>query len=137
MNYWIAKTEPEAFSFDDLVRDQECIWDGVRNYQARNNLKAMELGDKVLIYHSVSDKEIVGLAEVSETAFQDPTTEDPNWFAVKMKPVQKFSKFLSLAAIKADPVLSQMLMVRNSRLSVVPIQKEEFDLIIELTSNIS
>ena len=130
MNYWLIKSEPNTYSWDDLEKDGSTFWDGVRNYQARNNMKAMKKGDLALFYHSVKDKEVVGIAEVIKEHYQDPTTDDDKWVVVDFKPVQKLKKPVMLDEIKNDNRLENMVLVRNSRLSVQPVKKEEFDIII-------
>lgn len=131
MSYWMVKQEPEAYSFDDFLKDGKTDWTGVRNFQARNNLKAMKKGDEVLFYHSVSEKMVVGLAKVSKEAFPDPT--DTDWIAVELKPVEKFKKPLSLAEIKDDSILKETPLIKQSRLSVMPLSKKEFERFIKLT----
>lgn len=133
MNYWLMKTEPETFSFDDLQTQGSSCWDGVRNYQARNNLKEMKKGDRVLIYHSVSDKEVIGLAEVAKEFYPDPTINDERWVAVDIKALHKLENPVSLEKIKNDPQLKDMLLVRHSRLSVMPVKEEEFKHILMLS----
>jgi predicted RNA-binding protein with PUA-like domain len=113
------------------MEDGSTVWDGVRNYQARNNLKEMGLGDLVLFYHSNEGKEIVGLAKVSKTFYQDPTTVDPNWVVVNLVPVHALKNPVNLETIKADPFLQNISLVRQGRLSVMPLKKEEFDRILE------
>jgi predicted RNA-binding protein with PUA-like domain len=132
MNYWLVKQEPEAYSFDDLLKDGKTDWTGVRNFQARNNLRAMKLGDKVLFYHSVSEKCVVGLAEVSREEFPDPT--DEKWIAVEIKPIQKLTKTVSLDQIKAENGLQNIALIKQSRLSVMPLTEGEFDLILKLAN---
>ncbi len=132
-NYWLVKSEPHKYAWDQLVKDGKTFWDGVRNYQARNNLKTMAKGDLVLFYHSNEGKEIVGLAKVDKTYYQDPTTEDPNWVVVDLVPLHPLKKAVSLATIKADPLLSEMALVKQGRLSVMPLKIEEFDRIIALS----
>src|SRR5215203_3720313 len=127
MNYWLVKQEPEAYSFDDLLKDGKTDWTGVRNYQARNNLRAMKTGDKVLFYHSVSEKSVVGLAEVSRAEFPDPT--DEKWIAVEIKPVAKLAKPVTLEQIKAEKSLENIPLIKHSRLSVMPVTKQEFETI--------
>lgn len=133
MNYWLVKQEPEAYSFDDLIKDGKTDWTGVRNFQARNNLRAMKLADKVLFYHSGSEKSVVGLAEVSREEFTDPT--DEKWIAVEIKPVEKFAHPISLEQIRAEEGLQNIALIRQGRLSVVPLTEGEFDLIIKLSTN--
>jgi predicted RNA-binding protein with PUA-like domain len=130
MNYWLVKQEPESYSFDDLIKEGKTDWTGVRNYQARNNLKAMKKGDKVLFYHSVSEKSVVGLAEVSREEFPDPT--DEKWVAVEIKPLEKFAKPVTLEQIKAEKSLENIALIRQSRLSVMPLTKEEFETILKI-----
>lgn len=130
--YWIMKTEPETFSFDDLVRAGSTEWDGVRNYQARNNMREMSVGDLVLIYHSVGPKEFVGLARVSAPAHPDSTTEDERWECVDVEPVKALAKPVDLATIKADEKLQDVALVRHSRLSVAPLTAPEFRHILKL-----
>ena len=126
MRYWLVKSEPQTYSWDDLVREDVGTWDGVRNHQARNNLRAMGKGDRCLFYHSVSDKEIVGVCEVVQEHFPDPTATDGDWSAVRVRAVERFDAPVSLAAIKADPALSGMSLLRQGRLSVVPVAESEF-----------
>ena len=130
MNYWMVKTEPSSYSWDDFVKKGEDVWDGVRNYQARNFLKEMHLGDPVLFYHSGKDKSVIGLSEVSQEAFPDP--KDEAWVAVRLKVKQALKKPVTLETIKAEDRLSDMLMLRQSRLSVMSVSKEEFNLILAL-----
>lgn len=131
MNYWLVKQEPEKYSFDDLIRDGGCDWTGVRNYQARNNLRAMRIKDRVLFYHSLSEKAVVGAAEVSKEEFPDPT--DEKWVAVEIKPLEKFAKAVTLDAIKTDANLQNVALIKQSRLSVMPLSKAEFAAIINLS----
>jgi predicted RNA-binding protein with PUA-like domain len=130
MKYWLVKQEPEDYSFDDLIKEGETDWTGVRNYQARNNLRSMKKGDKVLFYHSGSEKAVVGLTEVTEEHFPDPT--DTNWLAVKIKPLKKFTKPVPLATIKSQKSLQNIALVRQPRLSVMPLSEEEFNTILKL-----
>jgi predicted RNA-binding protein with PUA-like domain len=123
------KTEPEAFSWDDLVKTGETVWDGVRNHRAKDNLQAMKKGDRVFFYHSVTGKEIVGIAEVSQAGLTDPTDMEGKWAAVKIKPVRAFKKPVTLAEIKATPELAEMELVKLSRLSVAEVRPEEWELI--------
>ena len=133
MNYWLIKSEPTTYSWDDLVKLGVDHWDGVRNFKARNNIKSMQKGDLCLFYHSVNDKCIVGIAEVVKEYYPDPTTEDHRWYVMDVKPVRKLTRSVSLAEVKSDPRLSEMQLVRYSRLSVQKVRKEEFDIIIELS----
>ncbi|MCA6075390.1 EVE domain-containing protein [Fulvivirga sedimenti] len=135
MNYWLLKTEPGTYSWDDLLRDGRTFWDGVRNYQARNYMKEMKSGDLALYYHSVNEKRILGIARVVKESYQDPSTDDDRWVAVDIEPESTFEKPVTLADIKGNPALSNMVLVRNSRLSVQPVTKNEFDLIIEKSKN--
>lgn len=130
MNFWMVKQEPEAYSFDDLIKDGKTDWTGVRNFQARNNLRLMKFGDKVLFYHSISEKSVVGLAEVTREQFPDPT--DEKWLAVEISPVKKFDMAVSLKQIKAESGLRNIALIRQSRLSVMPLTEGEFDLILRL-----
>ncbi len=133
MAYWLVKSDPETYSWQDFVKDGETIWDGVRNYQARNNLQAMKIGEEVLFYHSQTDKAIVGYAIISQEAFQDPTTEDNRWFAIKLKAGHLFNQFVTLEQMKNDTILSNIGLIKQSRLSVMPISDEEYMRIIELS----
>src|SRR3954470_8572035 len=128
-NYWLVKQEPEAYSWDDFVRDGVTQWTGVRNFQARNNLREMRKGDAVLYYHSVSDKAVVGVAEVTREAFPDPTAKEGDWSAVELKPVKPLKRPVTLQEIKAEPKLRDIALLRCSRLSVQPLSKTDFDLI--------
>ena len=132
MNYWLVKQEPEAYSFDDLVQDGKTDWTGVRNFQARNNLQAMKKSDKVLFYHSISEKAVVGIAEVSKTAFPDPT--DEKWFAVEVKPVKKLKEPVTLEQIKSNAALVNIALIRQSRLSVMPLTKDEYEEILSMAN---
>lgn len=130
--FWLVKQEPEGYSWDDFVRDGRTEWTGVRNFQARNNLRQMKSGDRVLFYHSGSGKCVVGIAEVSKPAYPDPTGDDPQWVAVDLKPVKPLKKEVSLADMREHPKLGNMLLIRQSRLSVMPLKKEEFETIVKL-----
>lgn len=130
--HWLAKSEPYKYSFDALVRDKRTVWDGVRNFEARNNLRAMKKGDLVLFYHSNEGKEIVGIARVVREAYPDPTAPGEDWSVVDVAPVKRLRTPVGLATIKADARLSKMALVRRSRLSVVPVTPAEFDRILEL-----
>jgi predicted RNA-binding protein with PUA-like domain len=132
MNYWLVKSEPFKFSFDELLKKKKTMWDGVRNYQARNNLAAMKKDDLLLFYHSNEGKEVVGLAKVAKESYPDPTADDAKWVVVDVVPVKKFKKTVTLEQIKAEPRLQTMLIIRHSRLSVIPVKPEEFDVIMEL-----
>lgn len=132
MAHWLIKSEPSKYSWDKFVEEKQTFWDGVRNYTARNNLKAMKKGDEVFFYHSNEGLEIVGIAKVVKEAYQDPTTEDPNWVVVDLKPVKKLKKPVSLSTIKSDIRLEKIALVRLGRLSVCPITDEEWNIILEL-----
>ncbi len=132
MAYWLIKSEPFKFSWDQFVKDKQTFWDGVRNYAARNNLRSMKKGDLCLWYHSNEGLEIVGIAKVVKEAYQDSTTDDPNWVMVDVKPHKKLKNPVSLKTIKDDPRLENMALVRLGRLSVQPVTDEEFDIIMEL-----
>lgn len=133
MNYWLVKSEPETFSWDLFVSKNGDHWDGVRNYQARNNLKLMKKEDLVLFYHSGDGKEVVGLAKVKTEFYQDPTTEDPNWVAVDLIPVRKLNKAVTLSTIKSTPELSNVPLIRHTRLSVMPLDEKDFNLILKMS----
>lgn len=135
MNHWLIKSEPFAYSWDDFVKAGRSVWDGVRNYQARNNLKAMAEGDWALFYHSNEGMEVVGIAQVAKEAFPDPSTDDPRWVAVEFVPVQRLEQPVTLHQIKADNRLQQIALIRQSRLSVMPIRPEEFDIILSLSQD--
>jgi predicted RNA-binding protein with PUA-like domain len=130
MNYWLMKTEPSTYSMDDLVRDKKTTWDGVRNYAARIHLKAMKKGDLAFIYHSMDDKAVVGIAKITKESFPDP--KDNEWAVVEIAPERKLKNPVTLAQVKADKRLANMVLVKNSRLSVQPVKPEEFDLILAL-----
>jgi predicted RNA-binding protein with PUA-like domain len=132
MNYWLIKSEPFKYSWDQFVNDKETFWDGVRNYQARNNLRAMKKGDLAFWYHSNEGMEIVGIAKVTKESYQDPTTDDTAWLVVNFKPVKKLKKPVSLATVKADIRLEKMALVKAQRLSVQPVTPEEWAIILEL-----
>ena len=136
MNYWLMKTEPETFGWNDLEREGKTTWDGVRNYQARNNMQLMKAGDLVLIYHSVSDKEIVGIGKISREAYPDPTIEDERWKAVDVVPFLKLQKPVSLKQIKTTEGLENIALLKQSRLSVMPLKKEEFDVLLSLAEKV-
>jgi len=130
--FWLIKSEPEKYSWDDLVKDGETVWDGVRNHRASNNMRAMEVGDQAFYYHSVSGKEIVGIAEVTKNGITDPTDPEGKWATVYVKPVRKMERPITLAEIKADEHLEGIELVRLSRLSVAEITPEEWDYICKL-----
>jgi predicted RNA-binding protein with PUA-like domain len=130
MNFWLVKQEPSQYSWDQFVIDKETYWDGVRNYQARNNLKNMKKGDLVFFYHSVVGKEIKGVAKVSKENYPDPTSEDPNWVVVNLKPYKALLKAVTLADIKSQQKLANLALIKQSRLSVIPLTKSEFKFIL-------
>ncbi|MBI3233387.1 MAG: EVE domain-containing protein [Bacteroidetes bacterium] len=134
MNYWLVKSEPVKYSWDQFEKDKKTFWDGVRNYQARNNLRLMKKGDLVLWYHSNDGLDIVGIAKVAKEHYQDPTTTDPNWVAVDLTPYKKLKKPVTLATLKEDDVLKEMQFVRQGRLSVSAVTADQFDRIIELSN---
>jgi predicted RNA-binding protein with PUA-like domain len=129
-NHWMVKQEPETYSWTDFVKDGKTDWTGVRNYQARNNLREMKAGERVLFYHSGKDKAVVGLAEVVKSAYPDPTADDEQWVAVDLKPVKALKNPVPLAAIRYDKRLSQLPLIRQSQLSVMSLTKDEFDIIV-------
>jgi predicted RNA-binding protein with PUA-like domain len=134
MKYWLVKSEPEKYSWEKFNKDGRTFWDGVRNYTARNNMREMTEGDLVLFYHSNEGKEVVGIAKVVKEAYQDPTTDDPNWVVVELVPVEPLKNPVTLASIKAEPSLKDIQLVRLGRLSVVNLKQEEFDKIIEMSN---
>ena len=135
MQYWLVKSEPEKYSWEKFNKDGRTFWDGVRNYQARNNLREMKEGDLVLFYHSNEGKEVVGIAKVVKESYQDPTTTDTNWVVVDLAPVESLKKPVTLAQIKADSKLEGIQLVRLGRISVTGLKREEFDRIIELSNS--
>ena len=135
MAYWLVKSEPSAYSWDQLVKDKQTCWSGVRNYAARINLRAMKKGDEVLYYHSNEGMEIVAIAKVVKEAYQDPTTEDDRWVAVDLKPLRKLKKPVSLDMLKKDKRLANMDLVRLGRLSVQTVKPEEWAIVIEMEEN--
>ncbi|MBK7761943.1 MAG: EVE domain-containing protein [Bacteroidetes bacterium] len=132
MKYWLIKSEPFKYSWKQFNKDKRACWDGVRNYAARNNLRAMQKGDLLLFYHSNEGLEIVGIAEVVKTAYQDPTTEETAWLAVDIKPKKTLHKSVSLAQIKSDTKLADMQIIKLSRLSVSAVTEEEFAYLLKL-----
>lgn len=130
--HWLMKSEPFKYPWDALVADGRTYWDGVRNYEARNNLVAMRVGDLALFYHSNEGKEVVGVAEIVKESYPDPTADDPAWVVVDIAPKKALAKPVSLATIKADPELKEIQLIRRSRLSVVPLTPAEFERILEL-----
>ncbi len=134
MRYWILKSDPDTYSIDDLIRDKETDWDGVRNYQARNNIKQMEPGDLAFIYHSQSERTIVAIAEITSTPFIDKTAKEDTWYAVRIQFKEKLSQPISLQQIKTNDKLKDIALVRQSRLSVIPISEENYNDIMEMNS---
>ena len=132
--YWLVKSEPFKYSWEKFNKDGRTFWDGVRNYQARNNLREMKEGDLVLFYHSNEGKNVVGIAKVVKEAYQDPTTDDTNWVVVDLVPVQSLDKPVTLAQIKAEESLVDISLVKQGRLSVMPLKATEFDKILEMGS---
>ena len=133
MNYWLVKQEPESYSFATFQKEGKTDWTGVRNFTARNNLKEMKAGDKVFYYHSGDERAVVGLAKVTKTAFPDPTADEGSWVAVELEAGKTVKNPVTLAAIKGNPKLSEMKLVKLSRLSVSPVTKEEWDEIMEMS----
>lgn len=135
MAYWLMKSEPFKYSWEQLLKDKRTFWDGVRNYAARNNLRAMKKGDRVFFYHSNEGVEIVGVAEIVKEAYQDPTTPEAAWVSVDIKPVLTLKNPVSLAQIKADKRLANMALIRLARLSVQPVTEKEWQLVMELAGH--
>lgn len=131
MQYWLVKSEPDTYSWDDLVKEKKGVWDGVRNFQARSNMKGMKKGDRVFVYHTGEEKSIVGIAKVAAEAYPEP--KDKDWVAVDLVPEKKLKQPISLAQVKADKNLANMVLVRASRLSVQPVKEEEFEYIMKLS----
>lgn len=133
MAYWLVKSDPDTYSWVDLIKDKKTDWDGVRNYQARNNLMKMELGDLVLVYESQSTKFVAGISEVTKTHFPDKTTEDERWVAVELSVIKSLSNPVTLEMIKSTPELSEIALIKQSRLSVMPLTEIEYNTIIKLS----
>lgn len=133
MNYWLVKSEPESYSWEDLKKDGRTMWNGVRNYQARNNLNKMKIGDLVFYYHSNTGKEIVGIAKVIKEQYPDPTTEDNRWVVVDIEPYKDLKNKVSLEKVKSDPKLENFKLVTHSRLSVMDVSKDDFQYIVQLS----
>jgi predicted RNA-binding protein with PUA-like domain len=131
-NYWLVKQEPEDYAWSAFVKDGRTVWTGVRNFQARNFLRAMKKGDSVLYYHSGSEKQVVGLARVGREAYADPTADEGDWSCVELAPVKPLKQPVSLTVIKSDPAFKEFLLVRNSRLSVMPLTAKEFERVLAL-----
>lgn len=134
MNYWLVKTEPDTYAWSDLVKDKSTVWDGIRNFQARNFIKQMKKGDTVLVYHTGDDKSVQGIAKVTREAFPDP--KDSDWLAVELSPVKSLKKPVPLSLIKTVKQLGKMMLVRSPRLSVQPVTADEFDTIIQLSEKV-
>jgi len=134
MNYWLIKSEPVKYSWEQFEKEGRTFWDGVRNYAARNNLRAMKKGDLAFWYHSNEGMEIVGIAKVVKESYQDPTTDDPAWLVVDFAPYKKLKKTVGLAQIKADKRLANMDLVRLGRLSVQTVKPEEWDIVMEMAA---
>jgi len=132
MNHWLVKSEPEAYSWETFVKEKRAAWTGVRNFQARNNLRAMKRGDLVLFYHSVSDKQIVGVARVEKEAYPDPTAKEGDWSCVDLVPVTPFVKPVTLAQIKSDEALADLPLLKQSRISVTPVSAKHFKHLLTL-----
>lgn len=132
MNYWLLKTEPSTYSFSDLLRDKKTNWNGVRNFQARNNLRKMEKGDLALIYHSGEERAVIGVAHIVRPAYVDPDQEGENWVQVDLGPKQKFTRSVRLSEIKETRELLKLPLIKQSRLSVMPITKQEFDVLVKM-----
>ncbi len=135
MNFWLVKSEPSEYSWERFKKEEHATWEGVRNYQARNNLKSMKKGDLVLFYHSVSDRSVIGIAKVVRESYPDPTAGDnKGWVVVDLVPEKDLEKPVSLSMIKSDPRLANIALIKQGRLSVMPLKREEFDAIVELGS---
>jgi predicted RNA-binding protein with PUA-like domain len=134
MNYWLAKSEPEAYAWAQLVKDGRTAWTGVRNFQARNNLRAMKKGDAVFFYHSVTDKQVVGVAKVVKEFYPDATATEGDWSCVDLAPAKALAQPVPLETIKADKILKEMLLVRQSRLSVTPLTEPQAKRLLELAA---
>ena len=132
MEFWLVKQEPSKYSWEEFLKDKKTYWDGVRNYQARNNLQAMKKGDQVLFYHSVVGKQVMGIAQVVRESYPDPTTDDPAWVVVDLKPIKSLKVPVTLEQVKSHPKLREMSLIRQSRLSVTPLTQSEFKIILEL-----
>ncbi|GAB3989069.1 EVE domain-containing protein [Spirosoma daeguense] len=136
MNFWLVKSEPDTYGWHHFIEQGRAVWDGVRNYQARNNLNAMKIGDQVLFYHSVTSPCVVGLAHVVKESYPDPTIpDDTRWVVVELEPLFALEKPVSLATIKAEPLLANLSLIRQSRLSVMPVRVDEFELILKMGQN--
>jgi len=132
MKFWLVKQEPSKYSWEEFLKDKKTYWDGVRNYQARNNLNAMKKGDPVLFYHSVVGKQVMGIAKVTRESYPDPTTDDPAWVVVDLKPIKSLKVPVTLEQVKAHPKLTEISLIKQSRLSVMPLTQAEYKIILEL-----
>lgn len=132
MQFWLVKQEPSQYSWEQFVKEGKTYWDGVRNYQARNNLQAMKKGDRVLFYHSVVGKEVMGLARITRESYPDPTTDDPAWVVVDLKPIKPLKVPVTLEQIKSHAKLKEIALIKQSRLSVMPLTRSEFEIIMEM-----
>ncbi len=135
MHYWLVKQEPETYPWSQFVAEKKTDWTGVRNYQARNNLRAMQKGDTVLYYHSGGGKEVVGITKVTKTAFPDSTADDPQWVAVELTPVKPLPRPVPLAEVRKNPKLAEVALIRQSRLSVMPLSKEHYEEILRMADS--
>jgi len=135
MKFWLIKSEPFKYSWAQFEKDQQTFWDGVRNYQARNNLRDMSVGDKCLFYHSNEGKEVVGIAEIVKSAYQDPTTSETSWLVVDVKPLYKLKNPVSLAKMKSDDRLHTLGLLKQPRLSVIALSEDEYNIIIQLSND--
>lgn len=133
MSYWLVKTDPDTYNWDDFEKEKKTSWDGIRNYAARNHMKAMKKGDTVLVYHSGGESEIKGVAKVTKEFYQDPTTTEVAWCSVELAAGKKLAKGITLSEIKKNSKLKDMVLVKISRLSVMPVTKEEYDILISLS----
>jgi predicted RNA-binding protein with PUA-like domain len=134
VGHWLVKQEPDSYSWEDFAKDGRTSWDGVRNYQARNNLRGMHAGDPVLFYSSGEAKSVAGIARVAKAAYPDPTADEPAWVSVELEAVRKLKRPVALAEIREDPALADVILVRHTRLSVMPLAPAEFDRIVQLGS---
>ncbi|MEY2428946.1 MAG: hypothetical protein QOJ40_1831 [Verrucomicrobiota bacterium] len=133
MRYWLVKSEPSAYSWDTLVKEGRTAWTGVRNFTARNNLRTMERGDLVFFYHSVVGKQVMGIARVEKEAYRDPTATEGDWSCVDLVPVKPLKKPVNLETMKSDPILKHLPLLKQSRLSVSPLSRDQFDRVVELS----
>jgi len=137
MNYWLVKSEPFKYSWQNFLEDGSTYWDGVRNYQARNNLMKMKKGDLVLFYHSNKGLEVIGISRVLKEHYQDPTTNDDRWVVVDLEPVESLKKPVSLKEIKSDKRLKDTALIKQSRLSIMPLTKKQYDIIVDKGNSVS